>query len=689
MDAGIAREDSVNSGELKIYYHGNVKLCDVCDRLRDIDFVMSQRDIDLHKSYKDMSQAADLGCQMCQAFIQCQGKTRPGRYRNGKPIVEDGLEEKQRQISLVPRLHGRKSSVFYVRQDKNAHMWNVAFYDPLSDMIYGRPVDSRSDSDSSLNTLSTWIDTCKSEHKICSWDEESVLPARVIDVGSEDQDPRLVTTNGETGSWVTLSHCWGGQVAITTTEETLSQRHAAIPLDVFPPSFQDAVILTRKLGFKYIWIDSLCIIQNCREDWNRESVKMYEVYSNSALNISATASRNAKEGIFETANGRRSITMRNLLTLPSFSNSKTVKGQISWRRFTLGESVYNEPLHRRAWVLQESVLSPRRIDFASGQTYWSCRTTSLCESFPHIDTGDNETLIVSAKDLFRMEATNHAPNPVCHPVGPYNTPISWWDKMLHSFFKREVSVHSDLLPAVAGVAAKIEERSGYTYKAGLWLEDFHRGLLWQSHGSVEKVENATAPSWSWASRKQPWHPRFLFLDVYEEGHRAKILDHQVRTVSESPYSQVANSRLEMEGFARPLTFWNGESIPVFNNMYGYDLRLFNQFLENDELLESEKPIPVGRILCTIDYKDSSEDTADQQHANLVERGVICFQIAKFGHRSHNFQHLTREFIQENVHTIFGLLLEPTGKEGEYERVGLVEIPDEIATGWDKMKVVIA
>ncbi|KAH8687983.1 heterokaryon incompatibility protein-domain-containing protein, partial [Tricladium varicosporioides] len=343
------------------------------------------------------------------------------------------------------------------------------------------------------------IDTCKNEHKHCPSGKLPVLPARVIDVGSGDQDPRLVTTNGETGSWVTLSHRWGGQVAITTTEETLSQRHAAIPLDSFPPSFRDAVILTRKLGFKYIWIDSLCIIQNCREDWNRESAKMYEVYSNSALNISATASRNANEGIFETANSGRSVTTQNFITLPSFSTSKTIEGQISWRRFTLGGRVYDEPLHRRAWVLQEAVLSPRRIDFASNQIYWSCRTKSLSESFPHIDTGDSKALIISAKDLFRMKATNPTPNPVCHPIGPYDTPISWWDKMLHSFFKCEVSIHSDLLPAVAGVAAMIAEKSGYTYKAGLWLEDFHRGLLWQSHGSVEKVKNATAPSWSWAS----------------------------------------------------------------------------------------------------------------------------------------------------------------------------------------------
>jgi hypothetical protein len=171
----------------------------------------------------------------------------------------------------------------------------------------------------------------------------------------------------------------------TTTEATVGQREVSIPLKGLEPTFQDAILLTRKLGLQYLWIDSLCIIQDSRKDWALESTKMHKIYSRASINISATAAQSSQDGIFSSADKDR-CHAQSLIELPSYSNGSNVVGSLSIRAQT---GVYpmvwlkDQPLHRRAWVLQESTLSPRRIDFSSEQIYWSCRTTSFKEGDPH------------------------------------------------------------------------------------------------------------------------------------------------------------------------------------------------------------------------------------------------------------------------------------------------------------------
>jgi hypothetical protein len=97
---------------------------------------------------------------------------------------------------------------------------------------------------------------CRSEHLFCPRDEDLALPSRVIEVGSDSRDPFLYSTKGQRGQWATLSHCWGSGSLTTTTTNTIRQREMSIPLKELEPTFQDAILITRKLGFQYLWIDS-------------------------------------------------------------------------------------------------------------------------------------------------------------------------------------------------------------------------------------------------------------------------------------------------------------------------------------------------------------------------------------------------------------------------------------------------
>lgn len=94
--------------------------------------------------------------------------------------------------------------------------------------------------------------------------------------GSSDKSPP---------SYVTLSHRWGTQSFRLTTRETLEEHRKGIAFNILSPVFKEAVIITRQLGFRYLWIDSLCILQQDDEDWDRESMQMGQIYMCAVLNL--------------------------------------------------------------------------------------------------------------------------------------------------------------------------------------------------------------------------------------------------------------------------------------------------------------------------------------------------------------------------------------------------------------------
>ncbi|PMD42303.1 HET-domain-containing protein, partial [Hyaloscypha variabilis F] len=117
-----------------------------------------------------------------------------------------------------------------------------------------------------------WLKVCTENHQAYSTSTDGLqprLPSRLIDFGSKDSDPFLFESEGSRvkhGTWVALSHCWGGKQPLMTEIRTLKDRRAYIPLNTMPPLFKDTVVITRNLGYCYLWIDCLCIIQDSPED---------------------------------------------------------------------------------------------------------------------------------------------------------------------------------------------------------------------------------------------------------------------------------------------------------------------------------------------------------------------------------------------------------------------------------------
>lgn len=162
--------------------------------------------------------------------------------------------------------------------------------------------------------IGRWIQTCTASHERCrplaSHGSESYHPTRLLDLGHDHRDGiRLIETAEEIpdGAYTTLSHRWGGTNPVLTVRENMEDFKREIALPLLSKTFRDAIQVTRRLGLRYIWIDSLCIIQNDASDWAQEAASMGRVYENAFCNLSASNNGEIEtEGLF--LDDKRSLT---------------------------------------------------------------------------------------------------------------------------------------------------------------------------------------------------------------------------------------------------------------------------------------------------------------------------------------------------------------------------------------------
>ena len=326
------------------------------------------------------------------------------------------------------------------------------------------------------------------------------LPTRVLQIGDEStRMSKLVSGSGKHENYATLSHCWGESQPLTTKLATLEARQSCIMDSQLPKSFMDAVTACRKLDIKYLWIDSLCIIQDSKEDWQAESATMGNVYGNSILTIAAACAENCEKGLFFRRNALR--------TRPCFARIFGVWCIIE-RHPNLVTEIYGNLrltsswiLDTRAWVLQEQILACRTVSFFNDGVYWNCANLRASEQHPTGLPG-----IPQAKMDFRSQLQG-----IIYGTGLFTglrkaVAYGFWYRCVMDFSRRELTYQNDKLPAIDGIASKMSESVCDEYISGIWKSDIHVGLLWMlslEKGHKPRVADMTqayrASSWSWAS----------------------------------------------------------------------------------------------------------------------------------------------------------------------------------------------
>lgn len=362
------------------------------------------------------------------------------------------------------------------------------------------------DKRTSTQIIQDWLSTCTHQHD-CFSNQLPRLPARVLDLAplSAGEHIVLVETGAENGRYMTLSHCWGNSKTIETRKETLPMMKLGIPWSTLPRTFQDAVSIAQELSIRYLWIDSLCIIQDDIADWERESSKMATIYANTYLNIAATCSRNSHDGFFK-PRWMEAMSLSEIWSCPT----KDVKiegiheGQPceifarfeQWRAhqdFLASDNASDihirSPLLARAWVFQELYLSPRTIHFHSSELVWECKDCVRCEC-TELEREINERNALSRHRQLGVSSLDP------------NQRLYFWLSIVNDYCKLNLTHESDRLPALAGLASRFAHQTTGKYFAGLWQKDLVRMLLWSlkhSWATCTRSRPSTAPSWSWAS----------------------------------------------------------------------------------------------------------------------------------------------------------------------------------------------
>lgn len=150
---------------------------------------------------------------------------------------------------------------------------------------------------SSLHLAEKWLKTCKTTHPSCRC-ESGMSPSRLLYIGENVVRLSLQNEHPHHTSYSTLSHCWGRSDILKLTTATFKEFQRSIPLKRLCKTLLEAIAVTRTFGFKYLWVDSLCIVQEENDDWIEESALMSTVYGGSELNIAGAGATDGNGGLF-------------------------------------------------------------------------------------------------------------------------------------------------------------------------------------------------------------------------------------------------------------------------------------------------------------------------------------------------------------------------------------------------------
>ncbi|RGP64771.1 hypothetical protein FSPOR_7707 [Fusarium sporotrichioides] len=299
--------------------------------------------------------------------------------------------------------------------------------------------------------------------------------------------------------YAALTHRWGAIKPLKLLEAQEAAFHDDVPFETIPATFQDAIKLANDIGIEYMWIDSLCIIQDSKDDWQAEAARMASVYSQSYVTIAATSAQDSAAGLKE----QTSMLRHPCEITPSWTGfeDEIPSGPVRIIiRSGFCDEVLSKPLFRRGWTFQEWILSRRTIHVARDQLWWTSATSMKSQGY-----AANETCEAYDFDIDRDYIHTMAPGALYSLANESPETLSRvWHALLQEYMSRDLTFESDRLVAFAGIAALYQSFAKLppgSYLAGIWRQVLQQDLLWTvvAGRKVSPPQLYRGPSWSWAS----------------------------------------------------------------------------------------------------------------------------------------------------------------------------------------------
>lgn len=364
-----------------------------------------------------------------------------------------------------------------------------------------------------------------------------------------------------------------------------------------PKTYLEAGRIAKLLGVRYLWIDSLCIVQD-NEEWQSEAAKMMSVYQGSILTLAATDAPDSHTGCFVDARSRCSGGLR---------VQRTPQKQYS--------RLLNAPLNRRGWTFQELMLAPRVLHCAADGFYWECNRKFESE---------DGLITHSFEDTDGLEFGHEEyQNPLLASKHLMNG-TGWWSWMLE-YSSRNFGCPKDCVAAFAGMTELFESQTGRTPMLGLWLETLYHGLGWKAvpkrlSKKYQPADNVIElPSWSplglgvqVANDIDPDEDFFTHWEL-------EVVDHDINWSGKPRVSMPKSTKLIVNGYYREATLRTLlpglESGPELSVNHG---NKFDSLRVNwDPGVEAKSDHSPQRVICLLLYGQSFYVTGTVRETYLV------------------------------------------------------------------------
>ncbi|KAK3994952.1 heterokaryon incompatibility protein-domain-containing protein [Cladorrhinum sp. PSN332] len=421
-------------------------------------------------------------------------------------------------------------------------------------------------SQKSIGVAKKWLEACVQTHgSTCNsaGGDGSWTPTRLLEVVPGDTKIYLRESKNfspsECARFVALSHCWGqGGTPSTTTHATLPLRMGGVEITELPRTFRDSVILVASLGLRYIWIDSLCIIQDDSDDWAREAAQMAKVYRNAHLVLNAANSDADTAGFLNPRQipdfAKTSYEYLGLQLLPANEDSERWSSTAR-----IVDSLIAEPVSTRAWCLQERYLPARALGYGTYQMFWECESMRASEA--GVATAQDGSWLKRLCQTGNVESSVFAlaNREASAELEARNVNWADWYRMIENYTDRSITKSTDRLPALSGLAQAIIretiDKSGYL--AGIWKTGLLEGLLWcksKPGDALSPTLEYVAPFWSWAA--VTGRVQFPIYRFWEERARwkakmtnfeplAEYISHKIEAQTADQYGRLLEGRLTL------------------------------------------------------------------------------------------------------------------------------------------------
>jgi hypothetical protein len=348
----------------------------------------------------------------------------------------------------------------------------------VNSFLGGRVIDSH---EVNIPMITQWLTVCDKLHiskcqPIWNWP----LPhLKLLDVNSR----KIVKAPTGSFDYLALSYVWGG------IEQRSYQLNSQV--EEVPKTIQDAISLTRQLGKRYIWIDSLCIDQSDSTDKEQQINTMQDIYGGAYLTIVALSGSSANSGL-----PRVSQTGSSFSQLSCSINGKKLVSLMP----TLSQQIWRAPWGQRAWTLQEALLSPRCVYVSDHQLYFECNGMQACESLNDMKSwAHNLPLQSNLPSQGGWLASKVGDGCLRVPIDNVSRRMDRYGSKLVLYSYRSMSHDADSLNAFSGILQYLGTMYPKGFYVGIPIEELNWGLLWWSQYPPKRRQGF--PTWSWAGWK--------------------------------------------------------------------------------------------------------------------------------------------------------------------------------------------